>query len=553
MKTFIVIFFGSALIAILGTPIVTRIARAWGLVDKPGVRKVHTTPVPRIGGVAVMLATLAILLPVFALDNPIGEALRKVQTQVVTLLACGMAVFLMGLWDDVRGLRAILKLVCLGAASLAICISGARIQTIDMTPWFTLNLGVASWPITMLWIIGVTVGMNFIDGLDGLAAGISAIVCGTIAAFAFYNGKIAMAILMLALMGSLVGFLFFNFNPAKVFLGDCGSMFLGFLIGAGSVVCQAKTSTLVGIALPACALGVPILDAAFTMIRRGVLDRRSLFAAERGHIHHRLLDMGLRQRHVVLIIYGITLLGAGLGLLMMSAEHTEVIGMFIGVLLFLLLVFHCAGAARLGETVAAVRHKLEVSREIKREKYCFEDAQLRVREAKTFEDWWKAVCNMSEEMDFTWVALTVADKEGMYQTSVWRCPGPATSPRDLVTVTIPVVRKRPGCTLQLEAGVRVNGSVEAAGRRAGLLGRLVDESDSGSTMEMLGALARLPHTQAADNMALPRGSSVQPPLVPTPDSRPPLTLHQFLPTPEHPQEGAGSDETPSRQEPLSQA
>ena len=545
MKTYAVIFFGSALLAIFGTPIVTRVARAWGLVDKPGPRKVHSTPIPRIGGAAVMLATLAILLPVFALDNTIGEALRKVQAQVVTLLACGMAVFLMGLWDDVRGLRAIPKLVCLGAVSLAICISGARFQTIDMAPWFTLNLGVASWPVTMLWIIGVTVAMNFIDGLDGLAAGISAIVCGTIATFAFYNGQIAMAVLMLALMGSLVGFLFFNFNPAKVFLGDCGSMFLGFLIGAGSVVCQAKVSTLVGMALPACVLGVPILDAAFTMIRRGVLDRRSLFAAERGHIHHRLLDMGLRQRHVVLFIYAITLLAAGLGLLMMSSEHTEVIGMFIGVLLFLLLVFHCAGAARLGETVAAVRHKMEASREIKREKHCFEDAQLRVREAKSFEDWWKAVCGMSEEMDFTWVALTVADKDGTYQTSVWRCPGPAPSPCDLVTVTIPVVRKRPGCTLQLEAGVRVNGSVEAAGRRAGLLGRLVDESDSGNALEVLGAIRRLPHAQAADNTALPRSSAVQPPPVPT-LGRPPFSIHQFLPTPKHPQQGAGSDKTSSR-------
>jgi len=545
VKTYAVIFFGSALLAIFGTPIVTRVARAWGLVDKPGPRKVHSTPIPRIGGAAVMLATLAILLPVFALDNTIGEALRKVQAQVVTLLACGMAVFLMGLWDDVRGLRAIPKLVCLGAVSLAICISGARFQTIDMAPWFTLNLGVASWPVTMLWIIGVTVAMNFIDGLDGLAAGISAIVCGTIATFAFYNGQIAMAVLMLALMGSLVGFLFFNFNPAKVFLGDCGSMFLGFLIGAGSVVCQAKVSTLVGMALPACVLGVPILDAAFTMIRRGVLDRRSLFAAERGHIHHRLLDMGLRQRHVVLFIYAITLLAAGLGLLMMSSEHTEVIGMFIGVLLFLLLVFHCAGAARLGETVAAVRHKMEASREIKREKHCFEDAQLRVREAKSFEDWWKAVCGMSEEMDFTWVALTVADKDGTYQTSVWRCPGPAPSPRDFVTVTIPVVRKRPGCTLQLEAGVRVNGSVEAAGRRAGLLGRLVDESDSGNALEVLGAIRRRPHAQAADNTAFPRGSAVQPPPVPT-LGRPPFSIHQFLPTPKHPPEGAGSDKTSSR-------
>ena len=551
MKTYAVVFFGSALLVIFGTPIVTRIARAWGLVDKPGPRKVHSTPIPRIGGTAVALATLVLLVPVFALDNTIGEAFRKVQVQVVTLLACGMVVFLMGLWDDVRGLRAMLKLACLVAASLAICISGARIQTIDMAPWFTLNFGVASWPVTMLWIIGVTVGMNFIDGLDGLAAGISTIVCGTIAVFAFYNGQIVMAVLMLALMGSLVGFLFFNFNPAKVFMGDCGSMFVGFLMGAGSVVCQAKTSTLVGIALPACALGIPIFDAAFTMVRRGILDRRSIFAAERGHIHHRLLDMGLRQRHVVLFMYAVTLLVAGLGLLMMSSEHIEIIGMFIGVLLFLLILFHCVGAARLGETVAAIRHQLEVSREIKREKQCFEDAQLRVREAKSFEDWWKAVCGMSEEMDFMWVALTVADKDGVYQTSVWRRPGPAPSMRDLVTVTMPVVRKHPGCTLQLEAGVQINGSVEGAGRRAGLLGRLIDECEAGNAPEVLGAISRLSQTQAPEDTALPPGSAVQPPLVPTLDSRPPFSIHQFLPAQQYPLGGPDRTRLPRTETPSS--
>ncbi len=473
MKTYMVVFFGSALLAILGTPIVTRLGRAWGIIDVPGPRKVHKVPVPRIGGMVIVLATLALVLPVFALDNIFGEALRKIAPALMTLLAAGVFIFAIGLLDDLRGLRAVFKLVCLVAASLAVCLTGARIETISVEPWFTLDLGWVAWPVTVFWIVGVTVGMNFIDGLDGLAAGIAAIVCGTTAVFAIVSGQWAMAILMLALLGSLTGFLFFNFNPAKVFLGDCGSMFLGFILAAGSVICQAKTSTLLGLALPACALGVPIVDAAFTMIRRNLLDRRSIFAAEGGHIHHRLLGMGLRQRHVVIIIYAVTLASAGLGLSTMSMRHTEAILTFAGVLVLLLLVFHLVGAARLKETVEAIKCDFVRGRETKQEKQSFEDAQLRMREAKSFDDWWTAICFMSEAMDVTWIALTFSGGNKPVQVSIWRCPGPVASPRDIITMTIPVARSRPGGSLEIEAGFRVNGFARG-GRPAGRPARAPD-------------------------------------------------------------------------------
>jgi UDP-N-acetylmuramyl pentapeptide phosphotransferase/UDP-N-acetylglucosamine-1-phosphate transferase len=486
VETCIVVFFGSALLAILGTPLVTRLGRARGIMDVPGPRKVHKSPVPRIGGVVIVVATLALVLPVLALDNSIGEAFREIAPSLMTLLAASVLVFAVGLLDDIRGVRAAIKLVCLIAASLAVCLTGSRVQTISMAPWFTLDLGWAAWPVTVLWIVGVTVGMNFIDGLDGLAAGIAAVVCGTTAAFALISGQWAMAVLMLALLGSLTGFLFFNFNPAKVFLGDCGSMFLGFILAAGSVICQAKTSTLIGIALPACALGVPIVDAAFTMVRRGLLDRRSVFAAERGHIHHRLLGLGLRQRHVVIIIYGVTLATAVLGLAAMTMRHTEAIAVFVGVLVLLLVVFQLVGAARVGDTVTAIKRDFARSRETKRERHTFEDAQLRMREAGSFDDWWAAICAMSADMDVSWISLTfTSSADEPVRTSIWRRPGPPPSLRDIITMTIPVARSRPGASLEIEAGFRVNGSLEAAARRAGLLGRLIDECDLSSMPEVL--------------------------------------------------------------------
>jgi UDP-N-acetylmuramyl pentapeptide phosphotransferase/UDP-N-acetylglucosamine-1-phosphate transferase len=139
-----------------------------------------------------------------------------------------------------------------------------------------------------LWIVTITVCMNLVDGLDGLAAGIAAMVCGLIALLAFWTDQPAMALLMLALLGSVTGFLFFNFHPAKIFMGDGGSMFLGFLIGAGSIVCQTKTPTFVGLAVPFLALGVPVFDTAFAIVR-AALERR-LIRPDRGHLHHRLLD-----------------------------------------------------------------------------------------------------------------------------------------------------------------------------------------------------------------------------------------------------------------------
>ncbi|HUU23355.1 MAG TPA: MraY family glycosyltransferase, partial [Phycisphaerae bacterium] len=367
MKTYVAVYFGAALIAMILTPILSRIAKARGIVDAPGVRKVHDRPIPRIGGLAILVATLSLVLGVLWLHNTVGEAFRRVHRELFALLLGGSVMYVVGLVDDLRSVRAGIKLACLLGASLLVCLSGARFQDIQVGTWLDLNLGWTSWPITVIWIAGITVGFNFIDGLDGLAAGIAAIVCGSIAAFAAYTGQGVMLVLMLALLGSLTGFLFFNFNPARIFMGDGGSMFVGFIIAAGSVVCQAKTHTLAGIGLPVLALGVPIFDTAFTMIRRRVLDRRSLLAAERGHIHHRLLDRGLRHPTAVIVIYGITLVSAGIGILMMAVREGLVICLLAGGLLFLLAAFSLIGSARFRDTVAAVRRNRIIAHQVKRE------------------------------------------------------------------------------------------------------------------------------------------------------------------------------------------
>ena len=247
-------------------PIVSRLAKFYRLVDEPGPRRVHQNAIPRIGGIAIIISTFALVLPVFFLNNNIGQYFRASQLEFVTLLIAAAFIFIVGLVDDIHSIRGKIKLLCIIGASLAICASGATISAISLGTSFNIHTGWAAWPITVPWIVIITVCINLIDGLDGLAAGIAAIVCGTILFLAFWSGQAAMIVLMLALLGSMTGFLFFNFYPAKIFMGDCGSMFLGFMIGASGIICQNKTSTLLGLAIPFLVLGAPILDTALVML-----------------------------------------------------------------------------------------------------------------------------------------------------------------------------------------------------------------------------------------------------------------------------------------------
>jgi UDP-GlcNAc:undecaprenyl-phosphate GlcNAc-1-phosphate transferase len=283
VKTYLIVYFGALLVAMFLVPIVSRLAKWYRLLDAPGPRKVHKIPIPRIGGIVFVVATLALVLPVLFLNNNIGQSFRESWKEFTALLVGAVFIFTVGLFDDLRSIRGYIKLLCLVAASLAICASGATLSSISVGTWFTLETGLAAWPLTVLWIVIITVCLGVIDGLDGLAAGIAAIVCGTIVLMALWSGQAAMAVLMLALLGSVTGFLFFNFYPAKIFMGDCGSMFLGFLIGAGSIVFQTKTHTLVGLAIPFLVMGVPILDTGFVVIGRRFLGRRSIFAPDRNH------------------------------------------------------------------------------------------------------------------------------------------------------------------------------------------------------------------------------------------------------------------------------
>jgi len=478
MKTYLSVYLGSLFLALVITPVIIRLARSLKAADSPGARTVHKKPVPRIGGVAIFVSMMCLTIGVLFLSNVIGDTFRGILPELIVLLSATGFMFFVGLIDDIRtkGLRARIKFLAQIAAALAVCAVGIRIKSVAVADWLTLDFGWFSWPLTLLWIVGITNAINLSDGLDGLAAGISAVACGVIAIFAIYSGQVVMAVLMLALLGSLTGFLFFNFSPAKIFMGDSGSMFLGFTIASSSVMCATKSHALVGLALPVLVLGIPIFDTLFSMLRR-FLERRSMFAPDRSHFHHRLLDLGLKQRHAVIVIYAVTLLAAGLGMFMMVTRNIDSFVIFLCILLLLLLVFRVVGSVRLRETIVGLREKYAVTRQIKEEVRSFESLQLLFRRVQTLEQWWRALCLAAEKMDFMSIKLPLTGSDKTPRVLTWQRDGNEADPPETVKMKIPIREIKAGSKCSLEVDVNVNGSLESVGRRTALFSRLLDEHD----------------------------------------------------------------------------
>ncbi len=276
------------------TPIMRRLAFALGVLDRPVERSVHKRPVPLLGGVAIAAAFTAGAVYALGWDKP----------TVVGILLGGVFIMLFGLVDDYFRLRPAVKL--LGQVTAAAILVGFGVKIDHVTNPFgggQLALGVWSVPLTILWVVAVVNVINLIDGLDGLAAGIVSIASVVLLAAAVQTGQPWAAVYLSAVLaGSVLGFLPYNFNPAKIFMGDAGSMFLGFTIGAISVEGSLKSPTAVALTVPLLALGLPIVDTFLAIVRRW---RRGLpiGMADREHLHHRLVQLGLTQKEAVVVMY----------------------------------------------------------------------------------------------------------------------------------------------------------------------------------------------------------------------------------------------------------
>jgi UDP-N-acetylmuramyl pentapeptide phosphotransferase/UDP-N-acetylglucosamine-1-phosphate transferase/glycosyltransferase involved in cell wall biosynthesis len=467
--------FGSLILCITLTPLAIRLANAMGLVDLPGVRKIHSTPVPRIGGIAIAAAMLTSFLLTVIFSHGHSFPADVDRGAVVTLILAGACVLILGLIDDMGGVPAHYKLLGLFAAASIFCASGGLIRSVIIDGHTLFSLGMFSWPATTLWMVGITVCVNFIDGLDGLAAGIVAVACAVLAAGATFGGTLPVILLPLALMGALLGFLVFNFNPAKIFMGDCGSMFIGFMLAGGCVLTDRTGGTFRGLVLPALVLSIPLADGISTLVRRGILERRSLFASERGHIHHRLLDVGLRHKHVVLLLYAVTLTAAMIAVVSIFGGFWTTSFAVGGFAVVLIALFRRAGSVRGRETLEAMRRNRAIGRETRRYQAAFNELQIGFREADTFDRWWQQVCKTAELLDFAKVNLPLRKRDETKAVLCWRRDASELVDSNSITAEVPIPQRRWGQTLRVEVEVIASEFLESAGQRLALFSRLMGE------------------------------------------------------------------------------
>lgn len=314
----------SFLLALILTPIVRDGIGKFGFLDHPdGVRKKHATPVPRVGGIAIVVAYVATFAVAFILPFSYTFILRRALPSILQLSMVALVVFLTGVLDDLVGLSAWQKLIGLGGASVLAYFAGIRVQ-IQMLHGLPAWLGFA---ITVIWLIGCANAFNLIDGMDGLAAGIGLVATLTMLIAALTQANMPLALATMPLAGCLLGFLRYNFNPASVFLGDSGSLLLGFLLGCYGALWSEKSVTLIALTVPLLALSIPLLDVVLSVLRR-YLRNRPIFQADRGHIHHKLLERGFTPKTAVLTIYGLCSAGAVVSLLV-SALHYRFSGLIV--------------------------------------------------------------------------------------------------------------------------------------------------------------------------------------------------------------------------------
>ncbi len=307
IKVYAVAFFVSLIVSWLLVPHVRNWAIKMGAMDKPDARKVHKNPIPRMGGLAIYIGFVCAVL--FS---------TRLSLEMVGIISGATLIVLLGIADDVWQLNAKVKLAGQIIAALIPVLFGVQIAWISNPLGGYIYLEWLAIPFTILWIVSLTNVVNLIDGLDGLAAGVSIIAGITIFTVAIKQGFYPAAVLTASLVGATIGFIKYNFNPAIIFMGDTGSMFLGYILATISIFGAVKTATTLALIVPAIALGLPIMDTAFAIARR-YTNGRPIFQPDKGHFHHRLLAMGFTQKQAVLVMYAISAVLSACALILMEA------------------------------------------------------------------------------------------------------------------------------------------------------------------------------------------------------------------------------------------
>ena len=313
-------------------PLVRRLAIRLGAIDMPGKagtdseRHLHTQPTPRMGGLAIFLG--------FCLSM---ARFVQLNSQLTTMLVGALIIVVLGMVDDVKNLPAWLKLIFQIVAAVVAVSGGSVIRYLSAPAWLAenghLNLGIFSVPATVLWIVLITNAVNLIDGLDGLAAGVSAISSVCLLVVALGYSDMTVAVICSALAGSCIGFLPYNISPARIFMGDTGSTFIGFILAVASVQGLFKIYALISFAVPFFMLGLPIFDVCFAVISR-VSHGESPMKADRKHVHYRLLDMGLTKQQTVAVLYIVSGILGLVAVLLSTSDGIRWLPLVVAVIVF---------------------------------------------------------------------------------------------------------------------------------------------------------------------------------------------------------------------------
>jgi len=407
MNVLILVLLGSSsfALALILTPLFRRLAIRFGVVDQPDFRrKIHDRPIPRIGGVPISLAYIGSYLILMAVFHRTGLGDGGSLPTAWSILPAALLVFLIGLADDIFGLKPWQKLAGQALASVLAVSAGVRITALA---GFTLNPWIASLA-TILWLIGCANALNLIDGVDGLASGIALLAAATTAAAALLNGEIGLAFATIPLAGALLGFLRYNFNPASIFLGDCGSLTIGFLLGCYSVQWSAKSATMLGMTAPLIALAIPLLDTALAIVRR-FLRQQPIFVADRSHIHHCLLARGFTVRRVAVLLYGAAGC-AGVLSLLMTQYHRQ----WGGAIIVLAVLGAVVGIQQLGYAEFGTARRLMLSdtfRRLLNTQISLDVYERRLGAAATPDECWSVIESAARDFGFSRAEMLFAGCE----------------------------------------------------------------------------------------------------------------------------------------------
>ena len=411
------------LVCLILTPIFRDIFRSYGIVDKPDRRrKMHAYPIPRVGGIPIAIAYVVALYPFSDESRLLAEYLPLAWK----LIPAAGLIFVVGLTDDLIGLKPWQKLLGQLAAGALAYWAGVRVAGVA---GFLPNHIWLSVPLTLFWLLACTNAFNLVDGLDGLAAGMGLVASLTMVVAALREGNMQLAYASVPLVGALIAFLCFNFNPATVFLGDSGSMLIGFLLGSFGVVWTQKSATLVGITVPLLAVSIPLLDVSLTILRR-FLRNQPIFSADRGHIHHRLLDRGLAPARAVLVLYLVCAAAAAFGLLL---THPYA-GRFYGPIILVVCIVVWVGIRQLRYAEFGLASRLLFGGELQRTlggQIRLEMLAEKLGEAQSEEDCWRVLAESIDDFGFSAVELSLRGRK-------WQKSFPSAPDSEFFSLQVPL-------------------------------------------------------------------------------------------------------------------